>query len=72
MSTAVEEKKAMTGEEVIDVVRTLSQSQGFYGRLLQNIEQLKRCNPDQYEELLDEFEAQQFKDSVDVVLYFEQ
>lgn len=72
MSTAVEEKKAMTGEEVIDVIRMLSQSQGFYGRLLQNIEQLKQYDPDQYEEYLSELESMNFKDSVDVVLYFEQ
>lgn len=57
--------------QVIDVIRNLSHSQGFYERLYNEILEMKRDDPDGFERFKTVMEAQEFKDDVDVVLYFE-
>lgn len=57
--------------EIIEVIRLLSHSQGFYERLLDRILDMKASDPDSFEGLRKELESQNFKDSVDVVMYFE-
>lgn len=57
------EKKGMTKEQILDAIKSLAMSQGFYGRLLRNIDE----NP----AILDELEEQHFKDSLDMVLFLE-
>lgn len=59
-------------EEVIDVVRSLAHSQGFYGRLLEQILYLQEYELDTFDEFKRIVEEQHFKDPVDVVLFFEQ
>lgn len=59
-------------EEVIDVVRSLAQSQGSYGRLLEQILYFQEYEPDTFDEFKRVVEEQHFKDPVDVVLFFEQ
>ena len=53
----------MNRVEIRQAIRQLAKSQGFYCRLLQAIDE----NP----AILDELEAQNFKDSLDMVLYIE-
>jgi hypothetical protein len=53
----------MSKEEILSVIRTLAMSQGFYGRLLEAIEE--------NEEILDDLVAQNFGDVVDLVMYIE-
>ena len=53
----------MKKEQILDVIKSLAKSQGFYGRLLEHINE----NPS----YLDFLEKQNFKDSVDFVLYME-
>jgi len=53
----------MNKEQILEAIRTLAQSQGFYGRLLRSIDE----NPS----ILDELEAQNFGDTLDMVLYLE-
>ena len=50
----MEVNKGYDIEQVVDVIEMLADSQGFYGRLLDEI-----------------IEKQEFKDPVDVVLFFE-
>ena len=57
--------------QVIDVIRELSHSQGFYSRMYERILELHRNDPECFESFKREVEAQNFKDPVDVVLYFE-
>lgn len=57
--------------QVIDVIRELSHSQGFYSRMYERILEIQRNEPECFENFKREVEAQNFKDSVDVVLYFE-
>lgn len=57
------EKKGMTKEQILGEIESLAMSQGFYGRLLRDIKE----NP----AMLDELERQNFKDSLDMVLFLE-
>ena len=58
-------------EQVVDVIEMLSHSQGFYGRLLEEILYIEENNPEQYEVFKTIVEKQEFKNPVDVVLFFE-
>ena len=49
----------------------LSYSQGFYGRLLEEILYIEENEPDKYGVFKGFIEKQEFKDPVDVVLFFE-
>lgn len=68
----MEVKKTMDIEDVVDVIEMLADSQGFYGRLLEEILYIEENNPEKYEVFRELIEKQEFKDPVDVVLFFEQ
>ena len=57
--------------QVIDVIEMLSHSQGFYGRLLEEILYAQVYEPEKFEEFKEIIEGQNFKEPLDVVLYFE-
>lgn len=61
----------MKMNEIISIIEMLSHSQGFYGRLLRSIYELKQENEAAYNELKDYLESQNFSDSLDVILFFE-
>ena len=61
----------MKMNEIINVIEMLSHSQGFYGRLLRSILELKQENEIEYNELKNYLESQNFSDTIDVVLFFE-
>lgn len=54
----------MTREEILEAIKDLAKSQGYYGRLLEAIEE-------EDETILDDLEAQNFNDVVDRVLFLE-
>ena len=58
-------------EQVVDVIEMLSYSQGFYGRLLEEIMYIEENEPAKYEVFNTIIEKQEFKNPVDVVLFFE-
>lgn len=58
----------MNSSEILTTIKQLAQSQGFYGRLLFNINELEA---DKRDELFTILEAQQFNDPLDLVLFFE-
>jgi hypothetical protein len=58
-------------EQVVDVIEMLSYSQGFYGRLLEEILYIEENEPEKYELFREIIEAQQFENPVDVVMFFE-
>ena len=53
----------MNKEQILEVIKSLAKSQGFYGKLLEYI--------NEEPSYLDFLEKQNFKDSVDFVLYME-
>lgn len=57
--------------QVIDVIRNLSHSQGFYSRLYNNIMEMKKNDPKEFEHFKELMEEQQFKEDLDVILFFE-
>lgn len=73
MANTIDRKKTegYRVDEVIEVIELLSKSQGFYGRLLEQILYLQEYEPDQFEHFKMVVENQKFKDPVDVVLFFE-
>jgi hypothetical protein len=61
----------MKMDDILNIIKTLSYSQGFYGRLYSRILEL-RCNEEElYEELVDELESKNFRNTLDVIYYFE-
>ena len=58
-------------DDVIDIIDTLSHSQGFYGRLLRDIYELKKYEPEMFMMFVDEIESQNFTNVLDIVMYFE-
>ena len=58
-------------DDVIDIIDTLSHSQGFYGRLLRDIYELKKYEPEMFMMFVDEIESQNFTNTLDIVMYFE-
>ena len=67
----MEVKQTMDIEAVVDVIEMLSYSQGFYGRLLEEILYIEENDPVKYEVFKTVIEKQEFEDPVDVVLFFE-
>lgn len=61
----------MDREDILNAIQELAYSQGFYGRLLRFFTELKEEDPDKYEEVMQELEAQKFGDTLDMVLFFE-
>lgn len=61
----------MNREQILSAIKSLAGCQGFYGRVYQALMDAKENNPVAYEDTMEELEAQNFKDSVDMVLYFE-
>lgn len=54
--------------QVLDIIRDLSHSQGFYQRLYDNIMNLEE---EAFRDFKEVMEAQNFKDPVDVIMFFE-
>lgn len=58
-------------EQVVDVIEMLSYSQGFYGRLLEEILYIEENEPDKYEWFKWFIEEKEFQNPIDVVMFFE-
>ena len=67
MINTTEQKKRNNYELLFNTVKSLSNSQGFYGRLLNN---LINMNEDERLELINNLPT--FNDAVDVVMWLEQ
>lgn len=62
------EEKFMNGEKAIEVIRELSKSQGFYGRILQNIENFTE---EQKEEFNNMIKNAEIENEIDLILFLE-
>lgn len=58
-------------EQIMAAIRSLAQSQGYYGRLYNELQNLQTNDPDKWEEVKNTLEAQNFNDTLDMVMYFE-
>ena len=59
-------KKAMNKKEILENIRILAASQGFYGRLYQSI-----MESNEKENILQYLENQNFTDAIDLILFLE-
>lgn len=58
----------MNREQILDAFRYLARSQGFYGRLL---EQIDSVDEETREAFLSDLESRNFRDVVDLVMWIE-
>ena len=58
----------MNREEILDAFRSLARSQGFYGRLL---EQIDSVDEEAREAFLSDLESRKFRNVVDLVMWIE-
>ena len=61
----------MTMKDMLDTIRTFAYSQGFYGRLYNDIMDLYRYDPMLYDELVEEWESYNFETELDFILFLE-
>lgn len=64
----VKEKKYLTFDDFMNFISTMAYSQGFYGRLKRNIEEL---DSEGLEELKNVIEQKKFTDTLDFVFWLE-
>ena len=64
-------KLIMEMKDIMNTIRGLACSQGFYTRLYNDLCDIQNHDPERFAELSDELEAQEFHSPLDVVLYFE-
>lgn len=57
--------------QVIDVIRELAKSQGFYSRIYNAIIELRETDEDVFNAWSQVIESKNFKEPLDVVMYFE-
>lgn len=58
----------MDRQEIRGTFEMLAQSQGFYGRLLRDIDEMDK---EDREKVWSDLESQNFKDAIDLILYIE-
>ena len=58
----------MNREQILDTISMLAKSQGFYGMLYRSIMSAREVDRECF---LSELEAQNFKDTLDLIDYFE-
>ena len=58
----------MSRTQIMSTFKVLAKSQGFYGRILSEINNM---SDGAYDEFMEELEAQNFGDAVDLIMYIE-
>lgn len=58
-------------EQIMAAIRSLAGSQGYYSRLYNELREMQTNDPEKWEEVKNTLEAQNFNDTLDMVLYFE-
>ena len=61
----------MNREEILNSIRSLAMSQGYYARVMCGIEHLQEKHPSEYEHLMEALENEHFEDTVDLVMFLE-
>ena len=61
----------MKRKEILRLFKSLSKSNGYYGRLLADLNDLRINDEDSYESIMSDLENQNFQTPLDVVLFIE-
>ena len=57
--------------DILNAIRELANNQGFYGRLLRDLIELKENDLESYNNIKEELESQNFHDTLDLIMYLE-
>ncbi len=58
-------------DDIMDEIENLARSQGFYGRLHRDLCEIRDNDADAWQEVVEKLEAQHFRTTLDMVLFFE-
>ena len=61
----------MNRDEIMDTIKMLASSQGFYSRMYSNLCEMGDNDPDEFDRNMSILEEQNFGDTVDMVMFFE-
>ena len=61
----------MNRKQIMEAIRQLAHSQGFYSRLYRDLCEMQEEDPDRFDEAMTMLEEKDFKDAVDLVMYLE-
>lgn len=61
----------MDRNQILSAISMLAMSQGYYGRLMASLMELEENNPQMYESVMSELEAQNFGSRVEMIMFFE-
>ena len=61
----------MKMNDILNAIRELASSQGFYGRLYRDLTELKENDLEQYNSIKEKLESQNFHDTLDLIIYLE-
>ena len=61
----------MNREQIMEAIRQLAHSQGFYSRLYRDLCEMREEDPDRFDKAMTMLEEKNFKDAVDLVMYLE-
>lgn len=62
----------MNIDEIMMEIRNLAASQGFYGRLYEQLAAMQKFQPFEWNQVKTKLEAERFDTTLDLVLYFEE
>lgn len=71
LSAKIKGEFYMKREEILNAIKSLAKSQGFYGRLYERIMEVKEENEENFNEFMLQLENENFSDTLDLVMYFE-
>lgn len=57
--------------DILNEIRELANSQGFYGRLYRDLIELQQNDLERYNSIKEELESQNFHDTLDLIMYLE-
>ena len=61
----------MNREQIMEAIKQLASSQGYYGRFYCALCRLRDNEPDRFDKAMTMLEEKNFKDAVDLVMYLE-
>lgn len=61
----------MNRDEIMDTIKMLASSQGFYSRMYSSLCEMRDNDPDEFDRNMTILEEQNFDDAVDMVMFFE-
>lgn len=62
---------AVNRDEIMDAIKMLASSQGFYSRMYSSLCEMRDNDPDEFDRNMTILEEQNFGDAVDMAMFFE-